>query len=997
MSESKDESLLLSDQEVHDFECDVDPGRHVFNSRNSTCCYYSEEQFAEQIVIDSMFSLIHFNCRSLYKNFDKINDYLHTLKGRFMMIALSETWMQEERGVVFHIDGYELYHINRTNKRSGGVALFVNEDLKCKQIQGMTMAIDDIMECISVEIELEKMSNIIVTCIYRRPGSLMDTFIEKMDELLSKVNENKTFLVCGDFNIDLLKVTKQKSSADFLEIMYGRGLYPLIDKPSRITEQSVTLIDNIFINCFKENIKCGLVINDVSDHLPIFVTFSWQLKRSKEEIGCRLVRVRNDDAINRFRIDLLNEEWEGVYVEDVDAAYNAFLKRYIAYYDKHCPIVVHKQKVNENRKPWVSKGLMKACKKKNKLYRNFIKYRTNTAEMKYKVYKNKLVVIMRQAKKDYYNKLLNYNKNNLKGTWNILNKVMGNKTAHIALPDHFIYNNKTLHDLNEVANEFNSFFVNMGPNLADSIKIHDMSLQRGGRGDSRVLQSMFLGDVSESEIISIVSKSKSKTSIDCDGIDMIILKKTIDCVVKPLCYICNLSFASGIFPDRMKRAKVIPLFKAGNKQSFDNYRPVSLLSQFSKVLEKLFVYKLDSFLEKHHLLSESQYGFRQKRSTATALMNIVEEITTATDEKKFTVGVFIDLKKAFDTLNHDILLSKLSWYGMRGMALNWLRSYLHNRKQYVQLTDVKSELMEIKCGVPQGSILGPKLFLLYINDICDVSKLLQFVLFADDTNFFSSGNNIQKLVESIEYEMTKLKKWFDVNKLSLNLKKTKFMVFGNRKINESVALSIDGVDIERVFEFRFLGVIMDDKLSWKPHIAHIKRKICQNIFVLNKVKEVLNKETMKILYSSLIVPYFIYCIEVWGNTYQINIKPLSILQKRAIRIIHKVNYREHTSKLFAKSRILKLEDLVKFQTLIILFKARHKMLPEKIQHLYQLEKEFSRRRYNFKHQFARTTIKQMCPSVMGVKVWNSLHDNLKSCSNIGQFKYKYKQSIFSQY
>lgn len=241
----------------------------------------------------------------------------------------------------------------------------------------------------------------------------------------------------------------------------------------------------------------------------------------------------------------------------------------------------------------------------------------------------------------------------------------------------------------------------------------------------------------------------------------------MNCIVKPLSYIFNLSFQSGIFPNRMKVAKVVPLYKDGDKHMFTNYRPISLLSQFSKVLEKKFVQKLDEFIEKKkQLLNESQYGFRLGRSTASATMNIVEDIVNATDNKKHTIGVFIDLKKAFDTVDHSILLSKLKLYGVRGIVLDWLSSYLNKRQQYVQYNNNKSNNMQIKCGIPQGSVLGPKLFILYINDICDVSKLLNFVLFADDTNIYLSGNDLNELVISMEQEMVKVKEWFDINRLS---------------------------------------------------------------------------------------------------------------------------------------------------------------------------------------------------------------------------------------
>lgn len=221
----------------------------------------------------------------------------------------------------------------------------------------------------------------------------------------------------------------------------------------------------------------------------------------------------------------------------------------------------------------------------------------------------------------------------------------------------------------------------------------------------------------------------------------------------------------------MKTAKVIPLFKNGDKHEFTSYRPVSMLSQFSKVLEKLYAQRLDSFIEKNNLLSESQYGFRNNRSTALALMKITEEITTAVDNYQHTIGVFIDLKKAFDTIDHSILISKLNKYGVRGIVLDGLISYLHNRQQYVQLEGYKSECLKLECGVSQGSILGQKLFILYINDICEVSKIMQFVLFADDTNLFCSGDDLISLAETITNEMIKLKKWFNKNKLSLNLKK----------------------------------------------------------------------------------------------------------------------------------------------------------------------------------------------------------------------------------
>lgn len=275
---------------------------------------------------------------------------------------------------------------------------------------------------------------------------------------------------------------------------------------------------------------------------------------------------------------------------------------------------------------------------------------------------------------------------------------------------------------------------------------------------------------------------------------------------------------------------MIPLYKSGEKNLFTNYRPVSLLSQFSKILEKIFVARLDSFIDKHMLLMESQYGFRTNRSTTMALMEL-EKLTSAIDEKKYAVGLFIDLKKAFDTIDHDILLQKLERYGIRGVGLTWLKSYIENRQQFVQMGVTKSTLADIKCGVPQGSILGPKLFILYINDICSVSNILNYVVFADDTNVLCVGKNLQQLLEVVSGEVEKLKLWFDANKLSFNIKKNKYMIFGksDKHLVSQIVVKIDSVKLERVYENTFLGVTIDHNLSWKPHIKYVRSKLSRTI------------------------------------------------------------------------------------------------------------------------------------------------------------------------
>ena len=453
----------------------------------------------------------------------------------------------------------------------------------------------------------------------------------------------------------------------------------------------------------------------------------------------------------------------------------------------------------------------------------------------------------------------------------------------------------------------NDFFVNIGPKLAQSIPPSDNHFSTFLANPNP--KSIFFAPTLETEIMDIVNNLKTQKSPGHDGITNKLLKHVIMEIVTPITHIFNLSITCGVVPSQMKKAKVIPIFKKGDTRERGNYRPISLLTSFSKILERIIYTRTIKFVHDCNIFSDSQYGFREKHKTTDALLILTDKVAKAIDSSSHTIGIFLDFSKAFDTINHDILLYKLSHYGIRRKALEWFRNYLKNRTQYVSVNDCESHLEEITCGVPQGSLLGPLLFILYINDFKRSSNMLSFILFADDSNIFLSHRDPRILVNTMNSELKSVHSWIQANKLSLNLTKTNYMLFSNSIQTLPGDININGVNIESVQSTKFLGIFIDNKLSWKTHVDKICRVISRNIGVINKLKRYFPHRVLLTLHSTLILPYLNYGILSWGNSQITQSNRILLLQKRALRIIENVHFRSHTDPLFLKNKILKIHDL----------------------------------------------------------------------------------------
>lgn len=321
------------------------------------------------------------------------------------------------------MDGYDFVHMDRKHGAGGGVALFVDTNLRFSVVEDMSLSVENIFECLTIELHREHRKNVILSCIYRKPGSCVERFSEYMEEMYTK-KASKTIIVCGDFNIDMLNPNKHNLTENFISTIYSLNLYPKITRPTRITTHSATLIDNILTNEIFNDAISGILISDISDHLPVFTVFDSDCKPHQEPLS-KFKRSRSEESLNVFKNDLFVQNWDGVYDKsNVHDAYDEFMRIFKQLYDKNCPLKKICTISNKKGHPWITKGLKNAIKKKNLLYKEFFKQRTKEAENKYKKYKNKLTNILRKTKKDYYNKLIETKKSDVREMWKILNKVI---------------------------------------------------------------------------------------------------------------------------------------------------------------------------------------------------------------------------------------------------------------------------------------------------------------------------------------------------------------------------------------------------------------------------------------------------------------------------------------------------------------------------------------------------------------------------------------------
>jgi len=405
--------------------------------------------------------------------------------------------------------------------------------------------------------------------------------------------------------------------------------------------------------------------------------------------------------------------------------------------------------------------------------------------------------------------------------------------------------------------------------------------------------------------------------------------------------------------------------------------------------------RMSDFMVKHNLLHDNQFGFRKNRSTYMAINVLVDKYHEALEKNEYMIGLFLDLSRAFDTISHDLLLRKLQRYGMRGIAHNWLMSYLKNRKQYVNYQNENSKTVLTNIGVPQGSILGPLLFILYVNDFSNISNKLSFIQFADDTSIFASGPSLSEIGKNIEAEMKCICEWLQNNRLTLNVTKTNYMVMcaKNKTIDTSLSIKINNMEIECVHETKFLGVIIDDKCLYKSHINYIANKISKFVGILHRAKGILDIQSLKVLYFTLVQPYFTYCLTIWGHTYESYLSRLYALQKKIIRIISREKYDAHTKPLFKSHKIMRINELYNYFISTLVYRSRRGEIPFPFKDYFK-NNIGSRIAINLKPAKYKRKACEFSIKSMGPKIWNSLSSDVKNSSSLRNMKKKMKAILF---
>ena len=941
--------------------------RHIINHHAKQGAFYVENFDT----CEESFLLLHQNIRSLNKNINGLKELLITLKQKSIVpavVGVSETWIQSNSEAVlkrYQIEGYNFINKGRLKGKRGGAGIYISDKYEYKEREDINIPES---ESVFIELSILNSEKMIVGVVYSTEKNRnLKRFCEGMDEVLECMNkEKKKVIIMGDLNIDLFKI---KSQDAYHSAIHSNGFKQMGSFATREEKESSTLIDHIITNIsdLHRQPTAGVIYTDITDHYTIYTDLPIAVNKRKNLLSSdgpvRVLSFKNYN--DEIAICDLEErtDWSQVYeATDVATALSLFIKFLKYGQDRVVPIKEIKTK-KEFEQPWMTEEIRRAQKHRYMLYK---KHKASPKNEKlrnnYKTYRNRLCGIMRRAEAEYYSTLIEGADGNQSKTWHIINDIIGRRKKGVSLPDELeLDNGERLHKQIEIGTAINAFFTGIGKQLAEAVPA---ASKTPGSYIKELpdLGSFFINPVTDNDVLKVLQKIKTRKACGPDGLHPRYIQSVAPVIVKPLTYIINKSIETGSVPHEMKVARVVPIHKSGSRAKATNYRPISLLSVLAKVIESLVYDQLNGYLSKRKILTDRQYGFRKEKSTKSALIRFINTVQKDLDNKKKAVAVYIDLKKAFDTVNHKILIQKLELYGIRGHALEWFKSYLNDRKQYVACGQVKSNMAAVEFGVPQGSNLGPLLFLIYVNDLPRCLNNGHATLFADDTTVYNTANNIGEIQNKTNEDLKNLVEWCRANKLTLNTSKTYGCIFGENPTQE-IGIKIGDTDVNMSQSVKYLGVHVDSKLSWKAHIAHVANKINQTLGALYRVRHSLNLKAMKTVYYSLIHSHLIYCQEVWGTAYKTALVPLVIAQKKAIRLITNAQYRASTAPLFKELSIRPLMVEIRYRRALLAYE----MVKNPNMHQIELNLEGHPHSYSTRFSEKRLPVPRKQSSRYGVK------------------------------
>ena len=871
----------------------------------------------------------HLNVRSMVNKWDNVK--ANFIDSNIHILSFSESWLHQLLpDNLFQLgNNYTLLRNDRNwndendpnspPKKGGGVCTYVKNTLNYSETSysHMNRSCKD-LESQWISINQKPNKTILIGNCYRPPQGNIENCIDTLEEQLTNLDLSKVeIIITGDFNIDITGKNNE-SAKKFLSMMKDFGIRQLINEPTRYSSNKNSCLDLMFTNS-DIIAKVGVSNLNLSDHQLVMLTRK-KLKTIKQKCSFVGRSYRNYDK-NNFQQLIMAADWS-VYDESRNPTQKWYIMKNIIkeIIDEMCPIKSFR--INQIKQPWITPPLLELIKDKDIALKNAKKTKNEQLWKEAKRLRNACTNRLRQAKADFIKDNLNHNQNDPKKFWQNIQEIIPNKSTN---KKNIFLNNMDTNEpieLDRVADYINEYFINIGPNLATKC---NGQWQYNGIESNNSLSDIH---TSPEEMMNICKKININKASCIENLSSEILRDAFMVLTDRLSELFNACFDVAVIPPEWKFAKITPLPKPGDSTLVSNYRPISLLPLMSKLIEKVVHSRIYMHLEENDILDKRQGGFRPGHSTVTTCSYFINDIYSACNNNNFTIAVYIDAMKAFDTVNHNILLQKLDKIGIRGRLLDWIRNYLADRYQSTIANSTISNEQLIKCGVPQGSVLGPLLFLIYINDISKIITNSQVSLYADDTVLYLSHTDIESAIALLQSDLDKLQTWCDSNKLTINCKKTKFCLYGMRSLvrkakMQDIQLSLNNQILEQVCSYKYLGLILDEHLNYNKHIKEMNKLISHKLYLLSKIRKYLTTKACIDIFKTMVLSVIEYYDIIYAGTSQGNLGKIDKLFYRGLKICTNRNEKQNKLDTLRECKIAPLKDRRLTHLLVFMHKCKH--------------------------------------------------------------------------